>query len=333
MMEVGKTHPSILSTIGRTPMVSLDRFLANHCADLVPTPYATVLLKCEFFNPMSSVKDRIGAAMLDAAERSGLISPGVTHIVEPTSGNTGIALAFAAASKGYKLTVVLPDSMSQERRALLLALGADFELTPAKLGMEGAMARCDQLLREISHSWSPSQFSNPANPSIHEQTTGPEIWRDSSGRVDVVVAGVGTGGTITGTTRFLRTQKPSVQAIAVEPQESAVISGKPAGSHQIQGIGAGFIPDNLDTSLLSGVELVSSEEAFEWARRLALKEGLLVGISTGANVAAAARLAARPEYEGKTIVTFACSSGERYLSTELFRLMGMQPLGSGGVAI
>lgn len=332
-MEVGKTHPSILSTIGRTPLVSLDRFLANHCADLVPTPYATVLLKCEFFNPMSSVKDRIGVAMLDEAERAGLISPGRTHLIEPTSGNTGIALAFAAASKGYELTVVLPDSMSQERRALLLALGANFELTPAELGMEGAMTRCHQLLSELPESWSPSQFDNPANPKIHEQSTGPEIWRDSSGRVDVVVAGVGTGGTVTGTTRFLRTQKPSVQAIAVEPRESAVISGASAGSHQIQGIGAGFIPANLDTSLLNGVELVSSEEAFQWARRLALKEGLLVGMSTGANVAAAARIAARPESKGQTIVTFACSSGERYLSTELFRLVGMQRLGNGGAAI
>ena len=332
-MAVGTTYPSILSTVGNTPLVSLDRFLASHCSDLSPPPRAKVLLKCEFFNPLSSVKDRIGRAMLEDAEQAGIIAPGHTHIIEPTSGNTGIALAFAAANRGYKLTVVMPDSMSQERRALLLALGADYELTPAKFGMKAAVDRVKQLLSEFSNSWTPSQFTNRANPRMHERTTGPEIWLDSRGSVDILVAGVGTGGTITGSTRYLRKKNPALQAIAVEPSESPVISGGQVGSHQIQGIGAGFIPDNLDTGLLNGVETVSSEEASQWARRLAEKEGLLVGISTGANVAVAARLAARPENREKTIVTFACSSGERYLSTPLFQLLGMRPIEPNVVAI
>lgn len=332
-MTTGTTYPNILSTVGNTPLVSLDRFLSLHCDDLVPAPLASVLLKCEFFNPLSSVKDRIGRAMLEEAERSGTISPGHTHIIEPTSGNTGIALAFAAANRGYKLTVVMPDSMSQERRALLLALGAEYELTPAKLGMEAAVQRTNQLLAEFSNAWSPSQFSNPANPRVHEQTTGPEIWIDSHGAVDLLVAGVGTGGTITGTTRYLRRMNPQLQAFAVEPSESPVISGGSAGSHHIQGIGAGFVPENLETSLLNGVETVSSEEAFQWARRLSEKEGLLVGVSTGANVAAAARLASRPEHRGKMIVTFACSSGERYLSTPLYQFVGMQPVRPDSISI
>ncbi len=332
-MAIGTTYPSILSTIGNTPLVSLDRFLAAECADLVSRPLAKVLLKCEFFNPLSSVKDRIGRAMLETAERSGIIAPGHTHIIEPTSGNTGIALAFAAANRGYKLTVVMPDSMSQERRALLLALGAEYELTPAKFGMKAAVERAKHLLSEFSNAWTPSQFTNPANPKMHEQTTGPEIWIDSQGSVDILVAGVGTGGTITGSTRYLRKKNPQLQAYAVEPSESPVISTGRVGSHQIQGIGAGFVPENLDTSLLNGVETVSSDEAFRWARRLAEKDGLLVGVSTGANVAVAARLAARPENQGKTIVTFACSSGERYLSTPLYQLFGMRPVASDMVAI
>ncbi len=332
-MAVGTTYPNILSTIGNTPLVSLDRFLKTHCADLTPSPQASVLLKCEFFNPLSSVKDRIGRAMLEEAERSGLISPGHTHIIEPTSGNTGIALAFVAANRGYKLTVVLPDSMSQERRGLLLALGAEYELTPAKFGMKAAVERANQLLSEFSNAWTPSQFTNAANPRMHEQTTGPEIWLDSHGAVDILVAGVGTGGTITGCARYLRKKNPSMRAIAVEPSESPVISGGKAGKHQIQGIGAGFVPENLDVNILNGVESISSEEAFSWARRLAEKDGLLVGISTGANVAVAARLASRPENRGKTIVTFACSSGERYLSTPLYQLIGMRPVLSDAIAI
>jgi cysteine synthase A len=291
-----------------------------------------VLVKCEFFNPLSSVKDRIGRAMIEAAEQSGEIDED-THIIEPTSGNTGVALAFVAAAKGYKLTLAIPDSMSHERRALLLGLGADFVLTPAADGMKGAIRRANDLLEETPNGWMPRQFENAANPRIHETTTGPEIWTDTRGRVDIVVAGVGTGGTITGVTRYLRRKNPQIKAIAVEPEESPVISGGKAGPHRIQGIGAGFVPPNLDVGLLDGIETISSDEAFDWARRLARQEGLLGGISSGANVAVAARLAARPENHGKTIVTFACSSGERYLSTPLYELIGMPPLSKSLVQI
>jgi cysteine synthase len=318
-MSFGITFPDILGTVGRTPLVQLRR--------VVPTGHARVLLKCEFFNPLSSVKDRIGRAMVEAAERQCEIGPG-THIIEPTSGNTGIALAFVAAAKGYRLTLVIPDSMSHERRALLRALGAEFVLSPARLGMRGAMEKAAELAKRWPNSWMPRQFENPANPRVHEIATGPEIWSDTQGHVDIVVAGVGTGGTITGVARYLRRRNSSVRAIAVEPEESPVISGGEAGSHQIQGIGAGFVPANLDTSLLDDVESISSEEAFRWARRLAREEGLLVGISTGANVAVAARLAARPKNRGKVIVTFASSSGERYLSTPLYELVGLPSLPS-----
>ncbi|MCC5829229.1 MAG: cysteine synthase A [Phycisphaeraceae bacterium] len=310
------TFPNIAGTVGNTPLVRLNR--------VIPEEHATVLLKLEFFNPLSSVKDRIGRAMIEAAEGDGQIKPGKTHIIEPTSGNTGIALAFIAASRGYKLTLTMPESMSHERRALLRALGANPELTPAPLGMRGAIQRSRELLEKTPDSWAPQQFDNPANPRIHEETTGPEIWADTGGNVDVLVAGVGTGGTITGATRFLRTKNPDLASVAVEPAESPVISGGEPGPHRIQGIGAGFVPANLDRDLLDDVERVSAKEAFYWARRLAQEEGLLVGISTGANLAAAARIAAEPENRNKTIVTFACSSGERYLTTPLFDLIGKQ---------
>jgi cysteine synthase A len=310
-------HPSILGTVGSTPLVYLQR--------LVPRRHARVLVKCEFFNPLSSVKDRIGRAMIEAAEQDGLLHRD-SHIIEPTSGNTGIALAFAAAAKGYRLTLAIPESMSHERRALLRGLGADFILTPAAEGMRGAMARAEEMLVSTPHGWMPRQFDNPANPRVHSLTTGPEIWIDGQGSVDIVVAGVGTGGTITGVARYLKKRRPSVQAIAVEPAESPVISGGSPGKHGIQGIGSGFIPQNLDLSVLDGVETVDTQEAYEWARRLAREEGVLGGISTGANVAVAARLAARPENVDKTIVTFASSSGERYLSTPLYELVGMTHL-------
>jgi cysteine synthase A len=308
------TYPNIISTIGRTPLVRL-----NH---IIPADHATVLLKLEFFNPLSSVKDRIGRAMIETAEREGTINPDDTHIIEPTSGNTGIALAFVAAAKGYRITLAMPESMSHERRALLRGLGANLELTPAPLGMKGAIARAHELFLKTPGAWMPQQFSNPANPKIHQETTGPEIWSDTNGKVDVIVAGVGTGGTITGTTRYLKTKNPNIAAVAVEPAESPVISGGESGPHRIQGIGAGFIPGNLDTSLLIDIERVTSDEAFHWARRRIEEEGIPGGISTGANIAAAARIAAEPENRHLTIVTFAASSAERYLTTPLFNLVG-----------
>jgi cysteine synthase A len=291
---------------------------------VVPAEHATVLLKLEFFNPYSSVKDRIGRAMIETAEKAGIIGPR-THIIEPTSGNTGIALAFVAAAKGYRLTLTMPESMSIERRAMLRSLGADLVLTPARDGMRGAIEKAHEMAASTPGSWIPQQFENPANPEVHERTTGREIWEDTGGRVDMIVAGVGTGGTITGVTRYIRTKNPQFQAIAVEPVDSAVISGGTPGPHKIQGIGAGFVPKNLDTSLLNGVETVTNDEAFTWARRVAHEEGILVGISSGANVAVAARLAARPENRGKTIVTIAASFGERYLSTPLFEGLGNAP--------
>lgn len=308
-MPRGHIFDTVTQTVGDTPLVRINK--------LIPAGHATVLAKCEFFQPLNSVKDRIGVAMIEAGEKAGKVNKD-THIIEPTSGNTGIALAFVCAAKGYKLTLTMPESMSIERRALLRALGADIVLTPAPDGMPGAVAKADELAANTPNSWIPQQFDNPANPAVHEATTGPEIWADTGGQIDAIVAGVGTGGTITGVTRFIRTHNPNFKAIAVEPARSPVISGGPRGSHKIQGIGAGFVPKNLDTSLLSEVIQVTDEEAFEWARRLAKEEGLMVGISSGANVCAAAKVAARPEFAGKRIVTIMCSLGERYLSTPLF---------------
>jgi cysteine synthase A len=308
-MPRGKTFDSVTATIGDTPMVRIRR--------LVPPEHATVFAKCEFFQPLNSVKDRIGVAMIEAGERDGKVHAG-THIIEPTSGNTGIALAFVCAAKGYRLTLTMPESMSVERRALLRAMGANLVLTPAADGMRGAIAKAQELVAKESDSWIPQQFENPANPAIHEATTGPEIWQDSGGNIDVLVAGVGTGGTLTGVTRYIRRFNPNFKAIAVEPVHSAVISGGKPGAHKIQGIGAGFVPKNLDTSLVDEVITVSNEEAFDWARKLARHEGLMVGISSGGNLCAAARVAARPEFQGKRIVTIMASLGERYLSTPLF---------------
>ena len=314
-----RVYSSMMDCVGNTRIVRLNR--------VIPKGHAEVLLKLEFDNPAASVKDRIGKAMIEDAERKGLIRPAGakgsddlgTHIIEPTSGNTGIALAFVCAAKGYRLTLTMPETMSLERRALLKHLGANLVLTPGDKGMRGAIARAGELLAESPDSWMPSQFDNPANPAIHEATTGPEIWDDTGGKIDAIVAGVGTGGTITGVTRYIRKFNPAFQAFAVEPVSSPVISGGQPGLHKIQGIGAGFVPKNLETSLLTGVELVSNDEAFEWGRRLAKHEGILGGISTGANVCVAARLAARPEFAGKRIVTIACSFAERYLSTLLFQ--------------
>jgi len=314
-----RTFSNAVECVGNTKLVRLNR--------VIPAGGAEVLLKLEFDNPLGSVKDRIGRAMIEDAERRGVIRPkggnGAddqgTHIIEPTSGNTGIALAFVCAARGYRLTLTMPESMSLERRALLRHLGAGLVLTPAEKGMRGAVARAEELVAGTPDSWMPQQFDNPANPAIHEATTGPEIWADTGGKVDALVAGVGTGGTITGVTRFIRPRNPQFKAIAVEPEASPVISGGAPGLHKIQGIGAGFIPRNLDTSLLSGIEKVSNDESFEWSRRVAREEGILGGISTGANVCAAARIAMRPEFKGKRVVTVACSFGERYLSTALFQ--------------
>lgn len=307
----GRVYDSIVDTIGDTPLVRLP----NLTAELKPK--ATVLAKLEFFNPIASVKDRIGVAMVEALEQAGKIKPGAT-LIEPTSGNTGIALAFVAASKGYKLILVMPESMSIERRKMLALLGARLELTPAEKGMKGAIARAEELLAEIPGAVSPAQFDNPANPAIHEATTAEEIWNDTVGAVDVVVAGVGTGGTITGVGHALKAKKPSVQMIAVEPTASPVLSGGQPGPHKIQGIGAGFIPSVIDRAMIDGVEQVTNEDAFDMARKVARVEGIPVGISSGAALTAAFRLAARDDYAGRTIVAIIPSFAERYLSTALF---------------
>jgi cysteine synthase len=311
----GRVFNDITETIGGTPLVRINR--------LIPPGQATVLAKCEFFNPVGSVKDRIGVAMIDAGEKAGKIDRD-TVIVEPTSGNTGIALAFVCAAKGYKLILTMPESMSIERRRLLKALGAQVVLTPAADGMRGAIGKAEQILTEHKKSFMPQQFSNAANPEIHRKTTAEEIWQDTNGRVDILIAGVGTGGTITGVAEVIKPRKPSFRAIAVEPVASPVIAQtmrgeapKP-GRHKIQGIGAGFVPENLHTTIVDEVVQVTDEEAFEWARRLHKEEGLFGGISSGGNMAAAAKVAARPESQGKTIVVILPSFGERYLSTPLF---------------
>src|SRR5437660_2208802 len=311
---MGRTYNNIVETVGRTPLVKLNKVTTG-----VP---ATILLKCEFFNPLGSVKDRIGMAMIDDAEKRGIID-GETTIIEPTSGNTGIALAFVAAAKGYKLILTMPETMSLERRTLLVMLGAKLVLTPGAEGMKGAIAKAEQLAKEIPNSWIPQQFENPANPEIHRKTTAEEIWADTDGKVDILISGVGTGGTITGVAEVIKPRKPSFKAIAVEPVTSAVITqtlkGEPVkpGRHKIQGIGAGFVPQNLHTNIVDEVIQITDDEAFEWARRLHKEEGLFAGISSGGNVAAAAQVAARPENKGKMIAVGLPSIGERYLSTHL----------------
>jgi cysteine synthase A len=307
----GRIYDSIIDTIGDTPLVRLPRLSAELGSK------ATVLAKLEFFNPISSVKDRIGVSMIESLEARGLLNADST-LVEPTSGNTGIALAFVAAAKGYKLILVMPESMSIERRKMLLLLGAKLELTPAEKGMRGAVARAQELVAEIPGAVMPQQFENRANPLIHRVSTAEEIWNDTDGGVDAVVSGVGTGGTITGVGQVLKARKPELKMIAVEPENSAVLSGGQPGPHKIQGIGAGFVPGVLDRTVIDEVVRVSNEECFEMARRAARIEGLPVGISSGGALSAAFRLAAREDFEGKTIVTIVPSFAERYLSTALF---------------
>lgn len=307
----GKIYDSIVDTIGDTPLVRLPRLSAEYGAK------ATVLAKLEFFNPVASVKDRIGVAMIEALEAQGRIDAD-TVLIEPTSGNTGIALAFVAAAKGLRLILCMPESMSIERRKMLALLGARLELTPAEKGMKGAIARAQELLASTPNAVSPSQFDNGANPAIHKVTTAEEIWNDTDGAVDIIVSGVGTGGTITGVGQALKARKPSLRMIAVEPTASPVLSGGEPGPHKIQGIGAGFVPSIVDRSVIDGVEQVSNEDSFEMARKVARTEGVPVGISSGAALVAAYRLAALDENAGKTIVVIIPSFAERYLSTALF---------------
>ena len=317
---MGRIYNDIVETVGHTPLVRL-----NKVTDGAP---ATILLKCEFFNPLGSVKDRIGMAMIEDAEKRGILKKD-TVIIEPTSGNTGISLAFVAAAKGYKIILTMPETMSLERRTLLAMLGAKLVLTPGAEGMKGAIARAEQLAKETPNAWIPQQFENPANVEIHRKTTAEEIWADTDGKVDILVAGVGTGGTITGCVEVIKPRKPSFEAIAVDPKDSPVIAqtlaGQPLkpGPHKIQGLGAGFIPKNLHLKdekgnpLIKESILVANDDAFAMARRLAKEEGILCGISSGANVWAAIQVAKRPENKGKLIVTIAPSTGERYLSTPL----------------
>jgi cysteine synthase A len=307
----GRVYDSITATIGDTPLVRLNRLPKERGVQ------AEILVKLEFFNPIASVKDRIGVSMVDALEAAGHIRPGTT-LIEPTSGNTGIALAFVSAARGYRLILVMPETMSTERRKMLAFLGAELVLTPGPLGMKGAVAKAEELNREIADSIIPQQFVNPANPEIHRRTTAEEIWNDTDGRIDAFVAGVGTGGTITGVGQVIKPRLPSMKVIAVEPEDSAVLSGGQPGPHKIQGIGAGFVPEVLDRSVIDEVVTVGNQTAFETSRLLARLEGIPGGISTGANVAAALEVAARPEFAGKRIVTVAPSFAERYISSALF---------------
>ena len=308
----GRIYDSITATVGDTPLVRLSKIAEARGVR------AHLLAKLEFFNPISSVKDRIGVAMIEAMEAAGRIVPGRTTLIEPTSGNTGIALAFVAAARGYKLTLVMPESMSVERRKMLALLGAELVLTPAPQGMKGAISRAQELLARVPDSVMPQQFENPANPEVHRRTTAEEIWTDTEGRIDAFVAGVGTGGTITGVASVLKPRRPGLRIVAVEPEDSPVLSGGAPGPHKIQGIGAGFVPEVLDRSLIDDVITVGNQTSFDVARQMARLEGIPVGISSGAAVAAACEVGMRPEMEGKTIVLIIPSFAERYLSTALF---------------
>jgi len=312
----GRIYEDITHTIGDTPLVRLNRMAKQAGAK------ADILLKLEFFNPIHSVKDRIGVSMIEALETKGIITPGKSVLVEPTSGNTGIALAFVAAAKGYRLIVVMPESVSIERRKMLALLGAELVLTEAAKGMRAAIAKAHEIVAATPGAVIPQQFENPANPQIHRETTAEEIWRDTDGKVDVVISGVGTGGTITGVGQVLKARKPSVRMIALEPEDSPVLSGGQPGPHPIQGIGAGFVPAILDRKVIDEIITIGNETAFETARKVAKLEGIPVGISSGAAVAAALEVGVRPEMEGKMIVTIIPSFAERYLSTALFEGIG-----------
>lgn len=308
----GRVYDSITQTVGNTPLVRVKRISEMHKVK------ADLLLKLEFFNPLASVKDRIGVAMIETLEAQGKLIPGKSVIVEPTSGNTGIALAFVAAAKGYRLILVMPETMSMERRKMLVLLGAELDLTEGAKGMRGAVARANELVAKIPNAVMPQQFENPANPAIHRKTTAEEIWNDTDGKVDAVISGIGTGGTITGVGEALKAKKPSVRMVAVEPEDSAILSGRQPGPHKIQGIGAGFVPGILNTKIYDEIITISNETAFEHARKLARVEGIPGGISSGAALAAAIEVGARADMAGKTVVAIIPSFAERYLSTALF---------------